>query len=185
MKKTHFGLTVYDKILVKEDDIKKLPFFDFWNESVKENTYKKIGDEYYVLLSVWESFCRVFMKTGKHRFSDSYENKNEAIDINDIRNYAIKIVMDEEKILKENRYKLEDIYKAIDELAEFAGMKKLDKYYYVSQNDTPSDLGCFVYSNLEDKDWFMDNVKEWLWLDKDEGVEDIFKIIKEFKEKNK
>ena len=123
----------------------------------------------------------MFIKTGKHRFSDSYENKNEAIDINDIRNYAIKIVMDEEKILKDEIYSLEEIYKSIDELALFARMKKLDKYYYVSQNDTPSDLGCFVWSNLQEQDWFVENVKELLWLDKEEGLQDILEYIEEKK----
>ena len=106
------------------------------------------------------------------------------IDENSITEFGIRIVMDEEKILRENIYSLEEIYKSIDELAEFSGMKKIDKYYYVSKNDTPSELGCFAYSNLEEQKWFMENVKEWLWLDKEDGVDDIIKVIKEFKAKN-
>ncbi|HKM19175.1 MAG TPA: hypothetical protein VJY14_03835 [Aliarcobacter sp.] len=114
------------------------------------------------------------------------------IDTNNITEYGIKIVMDEEKILREGKYTLEEIYKNIDDLAEFSRMKKIDKYNYVSKNDTPSDLGCFAYSNLEEqdwfidnvKDWFIDNVKEWLWLDKEDGIDDILKVLKEFKAKN-
>lgn len=90
--------------------------------------------------------------------------------------------MDEKKILRENRYKLEDIYKAIDKLAEFSRMKKINKYYYISKNDTPTDLGCFVCSNLKDKDWFMENVKDWLWYDKIEGIHN---IVDFYKGKNK
>ena len=106
------------------------------------------------------------------------------IDIKNITEYGIKIVMNEDKIIKEGKYTLEEIYKNIDDLAEFSRMKKIDKYYYVSKNDTPSDLGCFAYSNLEEQDWFIDNVKEWLWLDKEEGIDDILKVLKEFKAKN-
>lgn len=99
------------------------------------------------------------------------------LDTNTITEYGIKIVMDEEKILREAKYSLEEIYKSIDDLAEFSRMKKIDKYNYVSKNDTPSDLGCFVWSNLEEQNWFIENVKEWLWLDKDDGVHDIFARI--------
>ena len=106
------------------------------------------------------------------------------IDTNNIKEYGIKIVMDEEKILREGKYTLEEIYKNIDDLAEFSRMKKIDKFYYVSKNDTPSDLGCFVWSNLEEQDWFIDNVKEWLWLDKEEGIDNILEVSKEFKAKN-
>lgn len=106
------------------------------------------------------------------------------IDTNNITEYGIKIVMDEEKIIREGKYTLEEIYKNIDDLAEFSRMKKIDKFYYVSKNDSPSDLGCFVWSNLEEQDWFIDNVKEWLWLDKEEGIDNILEVSKEFKAKN-
>lgn len=114
----------------------------------------------------------------------SIEAITNKIDTNNITEYGIKIVMDEEKILREGKYTLEEIYKNIDDLAEFSRMKKIDKYNYVSKNDTPSDLGCFAYSNLEEQDWFIDNVKEWLWLDKEEGIDNILEVIKEFKAKN-
>ena len=115
------------------------------------------------------------------KYIEAIANK---IDTNNITEYGIKIVMDEEKILREGKYTLEEIYKNIDDLAEFSRMKKIDKFYYVSKNDTPSDLGCFVWSNLEEQDWFIDNVKEWLWLDKEEGIDNILEVSKEFKAKN-
>lgn len=115
------------------------------------------------------------------KYIEAIANK---IDTNNITEYGIKIVMDEEKIIREGKYTLEEIYKNIDDLAEFSRMKKIDKFYYVSKNDTPSDLGCFVWSNLEEQDWFIDNVKEWLWLDKEEGIDNILEVSKEFKAKN-
>lgn len=115
------------------------------------------------------------------KYIEAIANK---IDTNNITEYGIKIVIDEEKIIREGKYTLEEIYKNIDDLAEFSRMKKIDKFYYVSKNDTPSDLGCFVWSNLEEQDWFIDNVKEWLWLDKEEGIDNILEVSKEFKAKN-
>ena len=38
------------------------------------------------------------------------------IDTNNITEYGIKIVMDEEKIIREGKYTLEEIYKNIDDL---------------------------------------------------------------------
>lgn len=96
-----------------------------------------------------------------------------------ITEYGIKIIMDEEKILREKKYTLEEIYQNIDDEAEFAQMKKIDKYYYVSKNDTPTDLGCFVFSNLEERDWFINNVKKVIWYDKDDGEHEILDFIKE------
>lgn len=43
---------------------------------------------------------------------------------------GIKIVLDEEKILKEGKYNLESMYKAIDEFAKESGMIKIDKEVY-------------------------------------------------------
>ena len=66
--RTYFGLEIYQGNLVKENDIKKLPFYDFWYESSKGSTYAIIDDEEYVYLSDFESFSKLFIKTGKHRF---------------------------------------------------------------------------------------------------------------------
>ncbi len=95
-----------------------------------------------------------------------------------IKHFGIKIVMNEEKIINENKYDLDLVYKEIDRLAEFAGMKKIDKYNYISKNDSPSELGCFAWANLKKHDWFTNNVKEWLWLDKEDGITDIIEFIK-------
>jgi len=117
--------------------------------------------------------------------TDKTEKANFEEVRNNITEYGIKIVMNEEKILKEDKYDLDKIYQAIDEIAEFAKMRKVDKYYYISINDTPSALGCFVFTNLEEQEWFMDNVKEWTWYDKDDGVHDIIKFIEEKNRKKK
>jgi len=101
------------------------------------------------------------------------------IDPNKITEYGIKIVMDEEKILREDIYDLDEMYKVIDDIAIYAEMKKIDKYYYVSMNNSPVDLGCFIFTNLEEKEWFINNVSEVIWYDKDDGIHDILNFMKE------
>ncbi len=66
--KTYFGLEIYQDKLIKIDDIKKLPFYDFWLDSSKGSTYAIVDDEEYIYLSDFESFSRLFIETGKHRF---------------------------------------------------------------------------------------------------------------------
>ena len=69
MNKTFFGIEIFENNLVSEDDIKKLPFYEFWNESALGSTYLvKVGKNY-IYLTDWESFSRLFINTGKHRFS--------------------------------------------------------------------------------------------------------------------
>ncbi len=68
--KTFFGLEIYQGNLVKENDIKKLPFYDFWYESSKGSTYAIIDDEEYAYLNDFESFSKLFIETGKHRFQN-------------------------------------------------------------------------------------------------------------------
>lgn len=81
--KTYFGLTIYkdDDVLMEietcgvhtgyvlEEEIKSLPFYEFWQESTKGSTMPIIEDKIYVYLHDWEKFSDLFIKTGKHRFS--------------------------------------------------------------------------------------------------------------------
>lgn len=69
MNRTFFGIEIFENNLVSEDDIKKLPFYEFWSESALGSTYVKKNGINYIYLTDWESFCRLFIHTGKHRFS--------------------------------------------------------------------------------------------------------------------
>ena len=66
--RTFFGLEIYLDKLIKIDDIKKLPFYDFWYESSKGSAYAIIDNEEYTYLNDFESFSKLFIETGKHRF---------------------------------------------------------------------------------------------------------------------
>jgi serine/threonine protein phosphatase 1 len=55
--KTYFGITIFENNLVKEDDIKNLPFYDFFNESMKGSTYLVRDGKGYIYLTDFEQFC--------------------------------------------------------------------------------------------------------------------------------
>lgn len=86
-----------------------------------------------------------------------------------------RIMLDEEKILKEGKYDLEKMYALIDEVALETGLIKIDKHTYHCKGNE-KDLAClgiFLYKNLIRCDWFTLNVKEWYWLSEKEGNKDL------------
>ena len=91
-----------------------------------------------------------------------------------------RIVMDEEKIKREGIYDLEKIYEDIDNIAEYAGLIKKNKYTYICQGNERdlAALGIFNFMNLVKKEWFTKNVKEWTWIDKSEGNTDLIETCK-------
>jgi len=94
-----------------------------------------------------------------------------------------RIVMDEDKIRKEGKYDLDKLYQNIDELAEYAGLIKKNKYTYVCQGNEKdlAALAIFNFHKLVEEEWFTKNVKEWIWINKKEGNED---LIEHFKKEN-
>lgn len=68
-KITYFGLQVNSKG-VKYSDIEKLPFFDFWLESAIGSSMPTVDGEPTVFFHDWGAFCELFIKTGKHRYTE-------------------------------------------------------------------------------------------------------------------
>lgn len=86
-----------------------------------------------------------------------------------------KIILDEEKILREDKYDLEQMYQLIDELAKESGLIKIDKHTYHCKGNE-QDLAClgiFIHANLIEHDWFTQNVKEWIWISEQDGNIDL------------
>jgi hypothetical protein len=70
IKKTYFGLEIVNDRYVRENDIKKLPFYEFWKESAQGSTMvidEKEGNLVY--LHDWIAFSKEFINNGTHRFS--------------------------------------------------------------------------------------------------------------------
>lgn len=77
-----------------------------------------------------------------------------------------RIVLDEEKIIKDGIYKLDELYAYLDEVAKEACMIKQDKFTYLckgDENDLAS-LGIFTNNNVIQNKAITKNVKEWFWL---------------------
>ena len=94
-----------------------------------------------------------------------------------------RIVMDEDKIRREGKYDLDKVYQNIDELAEYAGLIKKNKYTYICQGNEKdlAALAIFNFHKLVEAEWFTKNVKEWTWIIKEEGDEN---LIEHFKNEN-
>ena len=80
---------------------------------------------------------------------------------------GVRIVLDEEKILREGKYKLDELYAYLDEIAKEADLSKLDKYTYVGKGDKEdfSRVGIFCITEVVENESITKNLKEWYWLD--------------------
>ena len=91
-----------------------------------------------------------------------------------------KIVIDEEKVLREKKYKLDVIYEYLDKLAKQCNLIKIDKNTFHAKGDENdlANLGMFVCHYAAKNEWITKNVKEWIWIDTDEGNEDMMTKLK-------
>lgn len=106
---------------------------------------------------------------------------NEKIKDDIPHKFGVKIIMDEDKIKKEKIYTLDEVYSAIDRIAVKSKMTKIDKFHYIPTNGDPTFCGVFNYCYLEEQEWFMQNVKEWISVDKEEGSKNIINFLEEWK----
>ncbi|MHC1722170.1 MAG: hypothetical protein AB9836_03070 [Aminipila sp.] len=78
--------------------------------------------------------------------------------------------MDDKKIINEGEYNISDIYNTIDNLfAECQLIKGQDGEYL--EKGTKDDFAHFwsAILTLKNQNWFMDNIKEWLWFNSDDA----------------
>ena len=68
-EKTYFGLDILRGKFVRESDIAKLPFYNFWRDSSRGSTvlHDPRTDETLVYLHDWKAFSQLFIETGRHR----------------------------------------------------------------------------------------------------------------------
>lgn len=94
---------------------------------------------------------------------------------------SIRIVLDEEKILKNGKYKLEELYAYLDETAQKTGLIRVDKNNYIGKGDAKdlSRVGIFTLCNAVKNEAITKNVKEWLWLDDNKCESNIITESKE------
>lgn len=91
-----------------------------------------------------------------------------------------RIVIDEEKVLREGEYDLDKMYALIDELAKKCDLIKKDKHTYVCKGNNMdlANLWQLVSLNLVRIEWITKNIKEWTWLSEREGNSDMISFFK-------
>ena len=81
------------------------------------------------------------------------------------------IELDENKILNEGKYNLDKINAYLSKAFAKRNMTKDDDNWYINGNFT--NCGSLILI-LSQKEWFINNVKKWLWYDEeDESTEDL------------
>ncbi len=86
----------------------------------------------------------------------------------------MEICMDDEKIIRERKYRLVAIYAAIDKLFKkwnFEGEKNHAGSVIYKDNGDDRDFGrfCSIVNALKKQDWFMGNVMIWILYDSDDS----------------
>ncbi len=67
--KTYFGVDIH-RYGVRVDDLKELPFFDTFVTYHEDRIFLTNGEEQYVPVIDWESFCYVYVMHGNYRNND-------------------------------------------------------------------------------------------------------------------
>jgi hypothetical protein len=96
----------------------------------------------------------------------------------------MQILMNENKILNEKRYKLSALYKTLDDfLVGRLHLKKGEDGFYFGSGKK-SDFGNFGRAMwiLGKEKWFMDNVNTWLYFNSDDSDNPNDFVVEDFKE---
>ena len=82
------------------------------------------------------------------------------------------IKMDDDKISKEGKYSIDQVYAAIDRIFTEKGMRKtaIDGGVEYSGHERPTDFAYFgrIMTGLKKQPWFMNNASTWLWCSNDD-----------------
>ena len=101
--------------------------------------------------------------------------------------FGTRFELDEEKILREDKYDLDKMYELIEEMAtKRAGLTKVSKNHYEfrGEKNAQAHLGILVFNCLLHCDWFTKNVKSWEWLGDSNDENYVGDLITSFKEDN-
>ena len=71
-----------------------------------------------------------------------------------------KIVIDEDKVLREKKYKLDVIYEYLDKLAQRCNLIRIDKNTFYAKGDENdlSNLGLFMCRYAVENEWLTKNI---------------------------
>ena len=96
----------------------------------------------------------------------------------------MQIIMDDAKIEREKSFDLATVYTVMDGyLVGKLGLRKSDNGFYIGDGGK-ADFSSFglAFNTLRKKDWFINNVKTWLYFNSDasDSLDDY--VVEDFKE---
>ena len=106
------------------------------------------------------------------------------IDYKEQKMIKMKIIMDEEKIIREKKYDLDKMLQSLDDfLVAKLGFAKTENGFYLGKG-LRSDYSHFgiAMTTLGKKSWFMDNVDTWLYFNSEDSDDPEDFAIEDFKE---
>lgn len=89
-----------------------------------------------------------------------------------ISSVRMKVVMDDAKIENQGEYSVAAIHNHLDNVFAKFDIKQTEEHIYTGSEEDESYMA--LVGILLDCEWFMDYVKEWVWIDEEEDyVEDL------------
>lgn len=94
--------------------------------------------------------------------------------------FGTRIVLNEEKILKENIYDLDEMKEVIESNALELGFNKTGELTYMIPDSSKalSKVALLCHKGLMRCDWFIHNLLEWTLIDTRDGDIDLIKKMK-------
>jgi NADH:ubiquinone oxidoreductase subunit len=96
----------------------------------------------------------------------------------------MQIVMDDAKIRRERKYSVEQIRQTLDNyfVSKLGMEKSAGGFYHGTGSGKDFSRFGLAYSVLSEKDWFLDNVKTWLYYNSDASYDPEDYVVEDFKE---
>ncbi|WP_170020404.1 hypothetical protein [Campylobacter sp. RM16190] len=93
---------------------------------------------------------------------------------------GVKIVLNEEKILREGIYDINEMKEVIERNAIKLGFNKIGELTYMAPDDNQAlaKVGLLCHRGLMKCDWFIHNISEWTLIDTKYGDIDLIKKMK-------
>lgn len=96
----------------------------------------------------------------------------------------MQIVMDDAKLQREGKYDIDKVHSAIDDylVSELGFHKAADGFYLGGGGRTDFSYFGLAFNTLRKKQWFLDNVKTWLYFNSDASDDPQDFAVEDFKE---
>lgn len=89
-----------------------------------------------------------------------------------VSSVKMKVVIDDEKLESQGKYNVADFHNHLDKMFAKFDIKQTEEHIYTGSEEDESYMA--LIGILLDCEWFMNYVKEWVWIDEEEDyIEDL------------